>query len=100
MAVRPTDEQILISVTSAEKELLLKNARKCGISVNTYVIRALEEYHKNIDTTDVIDEIIDQMNQATNKAISAIDNALSIADESNNRNSEMEPKTPGREPKN
>ena len=90
MTTRSTTEKLLVYVTPEEKRLLQINARMSGVSVSQYIIRATTNYQKTMNESAFIETMIDQMNEATDKAMAAVDDTLKFVDESNKRISLME----------
>jgi hypothetical protein len=87
-------ERVSVLMTPAEKKLIITKAKKTGVSVGEFLRRAAEGYRGN-DDDKVLAAMIDQMNQATEKAELAIDDVLQFVAESNQRIAELEAKARG-----
>lgn len=82
-------ERIPVLVTAEEKARIAHSASQAGMSMGEYLRKAAAAF----DTADdeaALAAMIDQMNIATERAESAIDEALNFIDESNNRIAETE----------
>jgi translation initiation factor 2B subunit (eIF-2B alpha/beta/delta family) len=87
-------ERVSILMTPAEKKRVTTKARKAGISVGEYIRRATSKYRNN-ENDQVMEAMIEQMNQATERAEQAIDDALNYVTESNQRIAKMEAEAHG-----
>lgn len=85
------DQRIPVLVTATEKALIAKRAKKAGLSVGEYMRRAAESYSTSEDE-QALTAMMDQMLKATDRAESAIDDAVAFINASNQRIAEMETK--------
>lgn len=83
------DQRIPVLVTAAEKALISKRAKKAGLSVGEYMRRAAESYSTREDE-QALTAMMDQMLKATDRAESAIDDAVAFIKASNQRIADME----------
>lgn len=81
--------RIPVLVTQAQKADILQKAKAAGLSIEEYMRRAAEAFHPSKDEL-VLDAVLDQMIESTNRAQQAIDDALKIVAESNRRIAEIE----------
>jgi hypothetical protein len=84
-------ERVSVLMTTTEKKQAMNKALKTGVSVGEYVRRAIKNYRADEDDQTLM-AMIEQMNQATAKAETAIDDALIFVAESNARIAKMEAK--------
>lgn len=81
--------RIPVLVTETQKADILHKAEAAGLSMGEYMRRAAEAFHPSQDEP-VLDVMLDQMIQATDRAQQAIDDALKFVAESNLRIAELE----------
>mgnify|MGYP000612107775 CR=1 FL=1 len=81
--------RVPVLMTPAEKKRVVANAKKAGMTTGEYMRKAAEGYRPDNEEKE-LDAMIDQMNQATERASSAIDDALAFVAASNKRIAKME----------
>ncbi len=82
-------ERIPVLVTATEKGRIAKMAKAAGLSMGEFLRRAAASFEPNEDDR-ILEGMIDQMNKATVQANAAIDRALALVEESNQRIEKME----------
>ena len=88
-------ERIPLLVTPAQKNLLVKKAKACKLTVNEFVRRAAEVYNPG-DDDEALMRLVEQVKQTTREAATALDAALKSCGESNRRIAAMEAAHAGR----
>ncbi len=91
----PATERVPVLMTPAEKKQLVARAKREGIPLGEFMRRAAKGY-RPADDNEALAAMIDQMNQATERAEKAIDQALSFVKTSNKRIAAMEAKRGGK----
>ena len=81
--------RVPVLMTETEKARIVKKARQAGISTGEYMRRAADSFSPSNDDT-VLENMIDQMLKATERAEKAIDDVLEYVAVSNQRIAEME----------
>lgn len=81
-------ERITVLVSPSEKRLLVSKAQNAGISVSEYLRRAANYYSPCEE--EILEALVGQMRQATQRAVNAIDKSLEYVAESNERIAAME----------
>ncbi|MBI3149421.1 MAG: hypothetical protein HYZ17_13000 [Betaproteobacteria bacterium] len=84
-------ERIPVLVTATEKGRIAKMAKAAGLSMGEFLRRAAASFEPN-DDDRILEGMIDQMNKTTVQANAAIDRALALVEESNQRIEKMERK--------
>jgi hypothetical protein len=84
-------KRIAVLMTPAEKKRVVSKANKAGLTTGEYMRRAAEGYRPS-DDDKALEAMINEMNKATQKAETAIDDALAFVAASNKRIEEMEAK--------
>jgi len=84
-------QRVPVLMTPAEKKRVVAKAKKAGLTTGEYMRRAAEGY-RSADDEKTLLVMIDQMNQATERASKAIDDTLAFVAGSNKRIMEMEAK--------
>ena len=82
-------ERIPVLMTPAEKNKVVAKARKAGMKTSQFMRLAAESYQPGKDE-EALSAMIDQMNELTDNASSAIDKALRFVALSNKRIEMME----------
>ncbi len=82
-------ERVPVLMTPAEKKRLVSKAKRAGLTTGEFMRRAAEGFNPSDDGV-ALGVMIDQMNQATERAERIIDEVLSFVEESNQRIAEME----------
>ena len=85
----PATERVPVLMTPVEKKMVVRRAKKAGLTTGEYMRRAAEGYRPD-DNNQALEAMIEQMNQATERAEKAIDNTLSFVAKSNKRIAAME----------
>ncbi len=88
-------ERVPVLMTPAEKKRVVSKANKAGLTTGEYMRRAAEVY-RPADDDKALEAMINEMNNATRNAETAIDDALAFVAASNKRITEMETKAKGR----
>ncbi len=86
-------ERITVLMTKREKKQLIAKAQHAGLSVSAFIHQAADSYYTKQDESFLC-SLLDQLNQATERAELAIDETLEYIHESNLRISEMESRAP------
>ncbi len=81
--------RIPVLMTEAEKARIVKRARAAGVSTAEYMRRAAESFYP-AENDAMLEAMIGQMLEATERAEHAIQDALDFIAASNRRISEME----------
>jgi len=81
--------RVPVLMTETEKARIVKKARQAGISTGEYMRRAADSFSPSNEDT-VLENMIDQMLKATERAEKAIDDVLEYVAVSNQRIAEME----------
>ena len=81
--------RVPVLMTQAEKERIVKKAMEAGLSTGEYMRRAADSFHPG-EQNQLLEGLIDQMVQATDRAEQAIDDAIAFVEASNQRISVME----------
>lgn len=89
MATATATEHIPVLVTAEEKARIAKLAQHSGLSMGEFLRRAAESFRPD-DETEILNGMIDQMIETTNRASDAIDDALEFIDASNKRMAALE----------
>ncbi len=89
-------ERVSVLMTKDEKKRLVSKARESSVSVGEFLRRAADGYRSETDE-QLLEAMIMQMNQATDSAERAIDEALRFVDESNRRIARMEAEAKSKE---
>lgn len=82
-------ERVSVLMTPDQKMRLVSEAREAGITVSEYIRRAVNAFHDFSDDL-ILSSMIDEMNNATNRAEKSIDETLKYVAESNLRIAQME----------
>ena len=77
-------QRIHVLVTPAEKRKIAKKAANAGISVEAYLKQAAIAYRPTEDE-QILEWMISQMNNSTNRAVESINETLSFVEASNKR---------------
>lgn len=88
-------QRIPVLVTPAEKTQIAKMAKDAGLSMGEFFRRAATAFQP-AEEEKLLEGMIDQMNKATARASTAIDEALAYVEASNKRIAELERKAPYR----
>ena len=88
-------ERVPVLMTPAEKKRVVSKANKAGLTTGEYMRRAAEGY-RPADDDKALESMINEMNKATRRAETAIDDALAFVAASNKRIAGMETKAKGR----
>ena len=81
--------RVPVLMTETEKSDLAQRAAEAGLSMGEFLRRAAEAFHPNDDDA-LLDQMIDQMAKATERAEQAIDETLAFVAESNRRMDELD----------
>jgi len=81
--------RVPVLMTQAEKERIVRKAMEAGLSTGEYMRRAADSFRPD-EQDQLLEGLIDQMLQATNRAEQAIDDAIAFVEASNQRISAME----------
>ena len=76
--------RVPVLMTQAEKERIVKKAMEAGLSTGEYMRRAADSFHPD-EQNQLLEGLIDQMLQATDRAEQAIDDAIAFVEASNQR---------------
>ena len=82
-------ERVPVLMTPAEKKRLVSKAKRAGLTTGEFMRRAAEGFSPSDDDA-ALEAMIRQMNKATERAESVIDEVLSFVEESNKRIAKME----------
>jgi len=86
-------ERIPVLVTKTEKSNIIKKAKRAGLSTGEYMRQAAKRF-QTAEDNDMLENMIEQMLGATNKAERSIDEAIAYVEASNQRIAIMEAKGP------
>lgn len=84
-------ERVPVLMTPAEKKRVVSRAKQAGLKTGEFMRRAAEGY-QSADDVNALEAMIEQMNQATESASKAVDDAIAFVAESNKRIKKMEAK--------
>lgn len=82
-------ERVPVLMTPAEKKRVVSKARRAGLTTGEFMRRAAEGFTPSEDDA-ALEAMIKQMNKATERAASVIDEVLSFVEASNKRIAKME----------
>jgi DNA-binding transcriptional regulator GbsR (MarR family) len=89
----PATERITVLMSQSEKSQLVSRAHRAGLSVSAFIRQAADSYYTKQDESFLC-SLLNQLNQATERAEQAIDETLEYIHESNLRIAEMESRAP------
>lgn len=90
-ATQTQTQRIPVLVTATEKDQIAKMARDAGLSMGEFLRRAASAFRPS-DDDRILEGMIDQVNKTTAQASTAIDEALTFVEASNERIAAMERK--------
>ena len=76
--------RVPVLMTREEKERIVKRAMEAGLSTGEFMRRAAASFHPD-EQDQLLEGLIEQMLQATDRAERAIDDAIAFVEESNRR---------------
>ncbi len=82
-------ERVPVLMTTDEKFFIKTRAKEEGVTTSEYMRQAAKNYQSVTDNNEML-RMIDEMNKATDRAETAIDNTLAFIAESNERIKKME----------
>ena len=89
MVATTATARVPVLMTETEKTRLVKRAKQAGLSTGEYMRRAAAAFRPD-EEDEVLEGLINQMAQATERAEQAIDDALTFVVASNQRIAAME----------